>query len=158
MSNYYNQKNANEYVTNKSINNMKRYNKAMSELHTRTKAIHDLSSMSRMSEQMWNAGSVGSMMAEIYKLEAVVKSAASRIGTGFLETWNSVKQGAGKALQAVGNKIAPWKSKLVGQIARIRQPLGGLVTDPIYFKKKQQPDPGAQMRRTRKVAEALPAS
>lgn len=144
MSNYYNQKNANEYVTNKSINNMKRYNKAMSELHTRTKAIHDLSSMSRMSEQMWNAGSVGNMMAEIYKLEAVVKSAASRIGTGFLETWNSVKQGAGKALQAVGNKIAPWKSKLVGQIARIRQPLGGLVTDPIYFKKKQQPDPGAQ--------------
>ncbi|WP_410772180.1 phage tail tape measure protein [Fontibacillus sp. BL9] len=118
----------------------------MSELQTRTKAIHDLSSMAKASEQMWKAGSLGSMMTGLSKLETMAGSALSTVSGGFKKAWSSAKQSAGSALKVIGDKFAKWKgtSKLYGYITKLREPLGKLATDPISFGNKNQESAGAQ--------------
>lgn len=143
LSNYHNRNNTNDYVTSKSLNNLKKYNKAMNELQTRMKAVHDLNSMARASEQMWNASSLGRMMAGLSKLEAAAGSALSTVGGGFKKVWSSAKQGAGSALTAIGGKLTKWKGTLSGYITKLRAPLGKLATDPIQFRKKEDPAAGA---------------
>ncbi|WP_334077985.1 phage tail tape measure protein [Paenibacillus sanfengchensis] len=118
---------------------MKRYNKAMGELQARTKAIHDLNSMAKASEQMWNAGSLGRMMAGLSKLEGAAGSALSMVSGGFKKAWSSAKQSAGSALTVIGGKLTKWKGALSGYITKLRAPLGKLATDPIPFRKKEDP-------------------
>ncbi|MCA1294578.1 phage tail tape measure protein [Paenibacillus sp. alder61] len=139
LSNYYNRNNTNDYVTSKSLNNLKRYNKAMGELQTRMKAVHDLNSMARASEQMWNTSGMGRMMTGLSKLEAAADSALSVVGGGFKKAWSSAKQSAGSALTVIGGKLTKWKGSLSGYITKLRAPLGKWATDPIPFRKKTDP-------------------